>query len=101
MEISEGITVYRPAEQFSVDPSIVSKVKQSKEQLNQDPIVAIKPKSSSGKKKVVGIVRERQVGADVVKALKLPAVSSMVSAFLGPLAKGKWDKVTLHAPLPR
>ena len=101
VEIAEGITVHRPPEQFSVDPSIVSKARHHRKQPNQDPIIAIKPEDNSEEITVVGILRERQVEVDVLKSLKLPVASSMVSAFLGPLAKGKWGKVTLHEPLPR
>ena len=97
--ISEGITVRRPAATFSVDSSVVSKVMQNKKQLNQHPIVAMKPEDSSGET-VVGILRYSQVEVDVVKSLNLPPTSSMSSAFLGPLAKGKWGKVTLHKPSP-
>ena len=98
VEIAKGITVRRPPdpEKFSVDSSIVSKARQRKKQPNQDPITAVKPEGSSGKITVVGILRERQVEVDVVKSLKLPVASPMVSAFLGPLAKGNWGKVTLH-----
>jgi hypothetical protein len=100
VEIAKGITVRRPPdpEKFSVDSSIVSKARQRKKQPNQDPITAVKPEGSSGKITVVGILRERQVEVDVVKSLKLPVASPMVSVFLGPLAKGKWGKVTLHKP---
>lgn len=101
VEIAEGITVRRPPEKFSVDSSIVSKAKQRKQQSNQDPIIAVKPEDSSGKVTVVGVLREKQVGVDVVKSLKLPVASPMVSAFLGQLAKGKQGKVTLHEPSPR
>ena len=101
VEIAEGITVRRPPEKFSVDSSIVSKARQRKKQPNQDPIIAVGPEGSLGQITVVGILRERQVEVDVVKSLKLPVASSMVSAFLGPLAKGKWGKVTLHKPSSR
>ena len=98
VEIAEGITVQRLPEKFSVDINIVSKARQHKMQPNQDPIVAIKPEDSSGKVSTVGILRDWQVEVDVLKSLKLPVASSMVSAFLGPLAKGKWGKATLHEP---
>ena len=40
------------------------------------------------------------VGVDVAAALKLHGATTMVSAFLGPLGKGRWGKITVHAPSP-
>ena len=100
VEIAEGITVHRLPENFSVDPSIVSKARQHKKHPNQHPIIAIKPEDNSGKVTTIGILRDWQVEVNVLKSLRLPVASSIVTAFLGPLAKDTWGKATLHEPLP-
>lgn len=58
--------------------------------------MAVNPSSDSEPVTVVGILREEKKEVDVVTSLRLPSNSSMVSAFLGPLARGRWGKITIH-----
>lgn len=99
VEISPGITVRRVPERrvpdnFSIASDTVSRARRRIQQ--RDSIVAIDPNSDSGPVTVVGILREEKIEVNVVASLRLPSNSSMVSAFLGPLARGRWGKITIH-----
>ena len=98
VEITDGITVRRPPETFSVDAGVITKAKRRKKKSEQDPIISVKPDGSTEKVTVVGTLREKKVEVDVIKSIKLSNATSMVMASLGPLAKGKWGKVTLFEP---
>lgn len=94
VEISPGITVRRAPDNFSIASDTLSRARRYTQQ--RDPIVAINPNPDSGPVIVVGLLREEKIEVDIVTSLRLPSNSSMVSAFLGPLAKGRWGKVTIH-----
>ena len=99
VEISPGITVRRVPERrvpdnFSIASDTVSRARKRIQQ--RDPIVAINPNPDSGPVTVIGILREEKREVNVVTSLRLPSNSSMVSAFLGPLARGRWGKITIH-----
>ena len=47
---------------------------------------------------MVGILREKEKNIRVERALRLDDVTSMSSAFLGLLAKGRWGRITVHEP---
>ena len=94
VEISPGITVRRVPDNFSIASDTVSRARRRIQQ--RDPIVAINPNPDSGLVTVVGILREEKIEVNVVPSLSLPSNSSMVSAFLGPLAEGRWGKITIH-----
>lgn len=97
VRLNNNIVVIRPPESFEVDGEFVSKHLERARKNIQDPIKRIDPSESSDKTfEVVGVLREKKVEADVVKALRLSNVTAMTAAFLGPLAKGKWGKATLH-----
>lgn len=93
VEISPGITIRRVPDNFSIASDTVSRARR---RIQRDPIVAINPNSDSGPVSVVGILREEKREVDVVTSLRLPSNSSMVSAFLGPLVRGRWGKITIH-----
>jgi hypothetical protein len=63
-----------------------------------DPIVSVPPDGTTEIITVIGILREKQEQVDVEGALKLEERTSMSSAFLGPLAKGRWGRITVHEP---
>lgn len=94
VEISPGVTIRRAPDNFSIDSGIISRVQRRKKQ--QDPIVAINPDQDSGQVTVVGVLREKRIEVDIATLLDLPQNSSMVWGFLGPLARGRWGKVTIH-----
>ena len=91
VQIAPGVTAYRSG---SISPAVVTRTKQRGSK--PDPIVSVRP-DDSGPTKIMGIVRELRTTVDVIQALKLPA-SSFTSAFLGPLGKGQWGRVTIHVP---
>ncbi len=95
VQLTREITVARPPD-GTIDTTVVSRARRSQSQ--QDPIVAIKPRGSE-EVTLVGILRELQVEVDVRGSLKLPD-TSMVSGFLGRLARGKWGRVTIHTQSP-
>ena len=99
VKITESILVQRLPEEFSIDPSIISKASQRRRQPNQDPIRAIQPIAGKGKTTVVGTLHALKVEANVAKTLNIPVASTMALAFLGRLATEKWSRVTLHEPL--
>lgn len=97
VRINKNIVVIRPPESFEVDGKFVSKSLERIRKNIQDPIKRIDPPENSGKTvEIIGVLREKKVDADVVKALRLSNVTTMAAAFIGPLAKGKWGKATLH-----
>ena len=93
-ELSANVWVHRPSE-GRIDQSVELNFRRRKQR--PDPIVAMKPGNCTAAD-IVGVLRERKLAVDVVKALQLPTsqMSAMTSAFLGPLAHGKWGKVTVH-----
>lgn len=97
VEIRPGITARRPPE-GTIDTSVESIA--TRRERKPDPIVAIEP-DSKDETNVVGVLRERRMDVDVERTLKLPKASPMVSGFLGPLGKGGWSRITVHAPAPR
>ena len=88
------VTVRRVPDNFSIDSGIVSRAQRRTQQ--RDPIVAINPDHDSGQATVVGVLREKKIEVDIETSLDLPQNSSMVWSFLGPLARGRWGKVTIH-----
>ena len=94
VKLTPGVTVRRPPE-GGIDAAVATRAKRRKQQ--PDPIKAVEPDGEANTT-VVGVLREKHVQVDVVTALKLPEASGMVAAFLGPLGKGRWGKVTVHAP---
>lgn len=91
VQIAPGITAYRPG---SISPDVVARTR--RRDSTPDPIVAVDP-DDAGPTNVIGIVRELRHTVNVTQSLKLPA-SSLTAAFIGPLGKGQWGKVTIHAP---
>ena len=83
----------RPPE-GGIGAAVVTKAKRRKQQ--PDPIKAIEPDGEANTT-VVGVLREKRTEVNVATSLKLPGASEMVAAFLGPLGKGRWGKVTVHA----
>jgi len=97
VRLNKNIVVIRPPKSFEVDGEFVSKSLERARKNIQDPIKRIDPPESFDKTvEIIGILREKRAEADVVKALRLSNVTTMASAFLGPLAKGKWGKATIH-----
>ena len=96
VELTPGVTVRRPPE-GGIDAGVARKGKHRSQR--PDPIKAIEP-DSEAKCAIFGVLREKRVVVDVAVALKLPSASTMASAFLGPLGKGRWGKVTVHAQSP-
>ena len=94
VEIAEGITAYRPPE-GPISVEVVSQAK--RRQIQRDPIVAVPPSTGRERVHVTGVVRELRKDVDVIESLKLPD-SPMTTALLGPLGKGRWGRVTIHAP---
>ena len=97
VELTPGVTVRRPPS-GTIDAAVVTRARQG--QQRQDPITAIKPDVNASAT-IVGVLRERTMKVDVAAALKLPGATTMASAFLGPLGKGCWGKITVHAPSPK
>lgn len=97
VRLNNNVVVIRPPESFEVDREFVSNSLERARKNIQDPIRRIDPPENSDKTvDVVGVLREKKVEADIVKVLRLPSVKTMAAAFIGPLAKGKWGKATLH-----
>ena len=92
--LTPGVTVRRPP-QGGIDVAVATTAKRREQR--PDPIKAVEPDGQANTT-VVGVLREKRVEVDVAAALKLPRASGMVAAFLGPLGKGRWGKVTVHAP---
>ena len=97
VELTPGVTVRRPPS-GTIDAAVATKARHL--QQRRDPITAIKPDVNASAT-IVGVLRERTMKVDVAAALKLPAATTMASAFLGPLGKGRWGKITIHAPSPK
>lgn len=97
VRISEDVTVRRPPLEtgrgFDIDRKTLEKAKKQKD----FPIVAVKPEKGSGMVSVTGILREKTQQADPFK-LFIESRTTMAEAFLGPLAKGKWGRITIHTP---
>ena len=92
VEVSPGVTAYRSG---SISPGVVTTARRRVSK--PGPIVRVRPEDVVSTKVVVmGIVRELQTTLDVMPSLKLPA-SAVTAALLGPLGKGRWGKVTIHA----
>lgn len=97
VRLNNNVVVIRPPESFEVDGEFVSKTLERAKKNIQDPIKKIDPSENFDEMvEVVGVLREKRAEVDVVKALRLSNSTTMASAFLGPLAKGKWGKATLH-----
>jgi len=97
VRLNNNVVVIRPPELFDVDGEFVSKSLGRARKNIQDPIQRIDPpENSDATIEVVGILREKRAVVDVSKSLRLPNMTAMAAAFLGPLAKGKWGKATLH-----
>ena len=94
VKIRPGVIIRRVPDNFSIDSDIVSLSQRRTQQ--QDPIISISPDPDSEQVTVVGVLREKRIEVDIMTSLNLPPISSMVSAFLGPLSKGRWGKVTIH-----
>ena len=97
VRLTPGVTVRRPP-QGGIDAAVATKAKRRKQQ--PDPIKAIEPDGEANTT-VVGVLREKRTEVNVATAVKLRGASGMVAAFLGPLGKGRWGKVTVHAPSAR
>lgn len=98
VEISPGITIRRVPDNFSIASDTISRGRRRTQQ--RDPIAAINPNSNSGPVSVVGVLREKKIEVDIATSLKIPPNSLMVSAFLGPLAQGRWGKITIYRQSP-
>ena len=98
VQLSPGVTVRRPPS-GTIDPDVAKRG--VRRHARQDPIKRIDPDRTSVEATAVGVLREKHPVVDVADALKLPAATAMASAFLGPLGKGRWGKVTVHAPSPQ
>lgn len=98
VEISDGITIRRPSEDFSVHRNIIQKAKERKSKPHTDPIIAVKPEGNSGLVTIIGVLREKTVNADPEKFLKIDGSPTMVTSALGVLGKDKWYKLTVHEP---
>ena len=97
VKLLPGVTVRRPP-RGGIDAAVATKAKRRSQR--PDPIKAIEPDGEPNTT-VVGVLREKHVEVDVATALKLPGASGMAAAFLGPLGKGRWGKVTVHSPSAR
>lgn len=98
VQLLPGVTVRRPPS-GTIDADVAKRGQ--RRQAKHDPIRRVDPDGTNVEATAVGILREKQQLVDVADALKLPAATAMASAFLGPLGKGRWGKVTVHAPSPR
>ena len=96
VELTSGVTLRRPPS-GTIDAAVVTRARHR--QRRRDPIKTIKPDANASAP-IVGVLREKAVEVDVAAALKLHGATTMVSAFLGPLGKGRWGKITVHAPSP-
>lgn len=92
VELTPGITVRRPPK-GGIDADVALRGKSRSQR--PDPIKAIEP-DGEAERTIFGVLREKRVVVDVAKTLKLPSASTMAAAFLGPLGKGRWGKVTVH-----
>lgn len=98
VQLSEGVSITRAPEGFSVDTYTVSAGIRRHKNTAPDPIVAVVPDGKVEAITVVGILREKEAKVNVERALRLDERTSMSAAFLGPLAAGNWGKVTVHEP---
>lgn len=94
VQLSPGVTVRRPP-LGTIDPGVAKR--DNRRKTEPDPIKRVEPSGQRVEATAVGILREKRMVVNVPEALKLPAANSMASAFLGPLGKGRWGKVTIHA----
>lgn len=97
VELTPGVTVRRPPK-GGIDAGVARKGERWRRR--PDPIKAIEPDGET-ELTIFGVLREKRVSVDVGATLKLPSVSTMAAAFLGPLGKGRWGKVTVHMQAPR
>ena len=92
------ISATRAPEGFAIDARIVSKGSRSNKSRIPDPIMSVPPDGTNTTITVIGVLREKQKRIDVERALKIGGRTSLSSAFLGPLSKGRWGRITVHKP---
>lgn len=97
VELAPGITARRPP-QGTIDAAVATDAQSRKQR--SDPIKAIMPDANASAT-ITGVLREKAVQVDVAATLRLPGATAMTAAFLGPLGKGRWGKITVHAPSPK
>lgn len=98
VELSEGVSATRAPNSFALDAHTVSEGARRRKLFGHDPIVAVPPGGSSETITVAGLLREIRKHVDVERDLGLGGSTPISSAFLGPLAKGEWGKITVHEP---
>lgn len=98
VQLTDGVTIRRPAETFAVEPSILDRARKKRKSSAPDPIVSVHPDVDSIERTVIGILREIQRDADPTKVLRIDRLSTLGAAFLGPLGSGSWSRITVHEP---
>lgn len=98
VQLAEGVSATRAPDSFSVDAHTVSAGNRLHKSRTPDPIISVPPDGAQKKVTIVGILREKDNKIDVSRALNISRQTSISAAFLGPLAKGDWGKITIHEP---
>lgn len=98
VQIRDGITVRRPPEDFAVEGTIISRARGLKQKNWVSPIVSVKPDGAHGNITIIGVVREKDGGADIFRSLNLRAESPLVMASLKELGAGRNWRITVHEP---
>ena len=98
VEISDGVTATRPAEdvppRWNIDPTVVDAARRDARSRERRPIESVPP-GADWTVEVTGVIREVAHQVDVYRRLKLPR-TAVSEGFLGVLGSGRWGRVTIH-----
>ncbi len=95
VQLKSGIAIIRPAAGFAVESSTLSRLQRKVREDSKPPIQAIEP-SLSGRKELVGALREIARNADPLKAFDLPD-TAMTWAMLGKRWENPVGRITVHS----